>query len=73
MNLDLLKKGSVSDIASIVRCLYHRSKVKELPIQERKLSDKMQKRRNRSSSERCEGTRKKGYIADSAIPKEIFK
>ncbi|MDR0474467.1 MAG: CarD family transcriptional regulator [Treponema sp.] len=39
MNLDLLKKGSVMDIASIVRSLYHRSKVKELPIQERKLYD----------------------------------
>jgi CarD family transcriptional regulator len=39
MNLDLLKKGSVRDIASIVRSLYHRSKVKELPIQERKLYD----------------------------------
>jgi CarD family transcriptional regulator len=39
MNLDLLKKGSIRDIASIVRSLYHRSKVKELPIQERKLYD----------------------------------
>jgi CarD family transcriptional regulator len=39
MNLDLLKKGSVSDIAMIVRSLYHRSKVKELPILERKLYD----------------------------------
>jgi CarD family transcriptional regulator len=39
MNLDLLKKGSVMDIASIVRSLYHRSKVKELPILERKLYD----------------------------------
>ncbi|MDR1507354.1 MAG: CarD family transcriptional regulator [Treponema sp.] len=38
-NLDLLKKGSVSDIAVIVRSLYHRSKVKELPILERKLYD----------------------------------
>ena len=37
MNLDLLKKGSITDIAQIVRCLYNRSKVKELPIQERKL------------------------------------
>ena len=36
-NLDLLKKGTVGDIAAIVRCLYHRSKVKELPILERKL------------------------------------
>jgi CarD family transcriptional regulator len=39
MNLDLLKKGSVADIAAIVRSLYHRSKVKELPIMERKLYD----------------------------------
>ncbi|MCL2444396.1 MAG: CarD family transcriptional regulator [Treponema sp.] len=39
MNLELLKKGSVRDIASIVRSLYHRSKVKELPILERKLYD----------------------------------
>jgi CarD family transcriptional regulator len=39
MNLDLLKKGSITDIAMIVRSLYHRSKVKELPILERKLYD----------------------------------
>ena len=39
MNLDLLKKGSVRDIAAIVRSLYHRSKIKELPILERKLYD----------------------------------
>ena len=39
MNMDLLKKGSVMDIAAIVRSLYHRSKVKELPILERKLYD----------------------------------
>ena len=39
MNLDLLKKGSVLDIATVVRTLYHRSKVKELPILERKLYD----------------------------------
>jgi CarD family transcriptional regulator len=39
MNLDLLKKGSIRDISSIVRSLYHRSKVKELPILERKLYD----------------------------------
>ena len=38
-NMDLLKKGSVNDIATIVRSLYHRSKVKELPILERKLYD----------------------------------
>ncbi|MDR3276467.1 MAG: CarD family transcriptional regulator [Treponema sp.] len=39
MNLDLLKQGSVLDIATIVRTLYRRSKVKELPILERKLYD----------------------------------
>ncbi|MDR1636126.1 MAG: CarD family transcriptional regulator, partial [Treponema sp.] len=39
MNLELLKKGSVTDIAMIVRSLYHRSKVKELPVLERKLYD----------------------------------
>jgi CarD family transcriptional regulator len=39
MNLDLLKKGSVKDIATVVRTLYHRSKIKELPILERKLFD----------------------------------
>ena len=43
MNLDLLKKGSIEDITNIVRCLYHRSKVKELPIQERKLYDTARK------------------------------
>lgn len=39
MNLDLLKQGSVRDIATVVRTLYHRKKVKELPIMERKLYD----------------------------------
>ena len=43
MNLELLKKGSVQDIATIVRCLYHRSKIKELPILERKLYDSEKK------------------------------
>ena len=43
MKLDLLKKGTVEDIASIVRCLYHRSKIKDLPIQERKLYDSAKK------------------------------
>lgn len=43
MNLDLLKKGSISDIATIVRCLYNRSKIKELPILERKLYDSAKK------------------------------
>jgi CarD family transcriptional regulator len=39
MNLDLLKQGSVVNIAKGVRTLYHRSKIKELPILERKLFD----------------------------------
>ncbi len=39
MNLDLLKAGSVRDIATVVRALYHRSRIKELPILERKLYD----------------------------------
>ncbi|MBN1648900.1 MAG: CarD family transcriptional regulator [Spirochaetales bacterium] len=39
MNVDLLKSGSVTDIAQVVRTLYHRSKIKELPILERKLFD----------------------------------
>ena len=43
MNLDLLKKGTVKDIATIIRCLYNRSKVKELPILERKLYDSAKK------------------------------
>ena len=43
MNLELLKKGSIADIAQIVRCLYNRSKVKELPIQDRKLYDSAKK------------------------------
>lgn len=43
LNMDLLKKGTVSDIAMIVRSLYHRSKVKELPILERKLYDSAKK------------------------------
>ena len=43
MNLELLKKGSIADISQIVRCLYNRSKVKELPMQERKLYDSAKK------------------------------
>lgn len=39
MNVDLLKKGAVTDIATVVTTLYHRSKIKELPILERKLYD----------------------------------
>lgn len=43
MNMDLLKKGSIGDIATIVRGLYYRGKIKELPIQERKLYDNAKK------------------------------
>jgi len=43
MNLDLLKSGDITDIALVVRNLYHRSKVKELPILERKLYDSAMK------------------------------
>ena len=39
INLDRLRKGNVTDTASVVTTLYHRSKVKELPILERKLYD----------------------------------
>lgn len=39
MNYDLLKKGNIMDIAKVVRALYYRSKIKELPIMERKLFD----------------------------------
>jgi len=39
MNLDLLKSGTIEDIATVVKTLYHRSKIKELPILERKLYD----------------------------------
>ena len=43
MNLDHLKNGDTPDIALVVRNLYHRSKVKELPILERKLYDSAMK------------------------------
>ena len=39
MNLELVRKGEIADIASVVTKLYHRSKIKELPILERKLYD----------------------------------
>ena len=39
MNLDLLQEGSIGSIARVVQILYHRSKIKELPVQERKLYD----------------------------------
>jgi CarD family transcriptional regulator len=39
MNVELLKQGSIASFARVVQSLYHRSKVKELPVQERKLYD----------------------------------
>jgi CarD family transcriptional regulator len=39
MNEDLLRQGSITSIAKVVQALYHRSKIKELPVQERKLYD----------------------------------
>ena len=39
MNVDLLRQGSIESIAKVVQALYHRSKIKELPVQERKLYD----------------------------------
>lgn len=39
MNVELLKQGSIDSIARVVQILYHRSKIKELPVQERKLYD----------------------------------
>ena len=38
-NLELLKKGTIKDVAQLVKTLYDRSISKELPIQERKLYD----------------------------------
>lgn len=37
MNMDLFKSGKVLDVCSVIRTLYHRGKIKELPIQEKKL------------------------------------
>ena len=42
-NLELLKKGTISDIVRVVKTLYDRSTTKELPIQERKLFDNASK------------------------------
>lgn len=39
MNMDLVKEGSIFSIVKVVQGLFHRSKVKELPVQERKLYD----------------------------------
>ena len=39
MNVELLREGSINSIARVVQTLYHRSKIKELPVQERRLYD----------------------------------
>ena len=39
MNQELMKKGTLGAVAQVVNSLYRRSKVKELPVQERKLYD----------------------------------
>lgn len=39
MNVDLVKEGSIASIVKVVKGLYHRSQIKELPVQERKLYD----------------------------------
>lgn len=39
MNVDLVKDGTIESVAKVVQILYHRSKIKELPVQERKLFD----------------------------------
>lgn len=39
MNVDLIKEGSIGSVVKVVQGLYHRSKIKELPVQERKLYD----------------------------------
>ncbi|MBQ7613395.1 MAG: CarD family transcriptional regulator [Spirochaetaceae bacterium] len=37
MNMDLFKSGKILDICTVIRSLYHRGKMKDLPIQEKKL------------------------------------
>lgn len=36
-NMDLFKSGNIFDLCTVIRSLYHRGKVKELPIQEKNL------------------------------------
>ncbi len=36
-NQELIRTGTIGAIAKVVQSLYHRSKIKELPVQERKL------------------------------------
>jgi len=39
LNKELLKEGTIENVATVVKSLYKRSQVKELPVQERKLYD----------------------------------
>ncbi len=39
MNQELMKQGTLGAVAQVVNSLYRRSKIKELPVQERKLYD----------------------------------
>lgn len=39
MNVDLVREGSLESVTKVVQGLYLRSKIKELPVQERKLYD----------------------------------
>lgn len=39
LNMNLIKEGSILSITKVVQGLYQRSKIKELPVQERKLYD----------------------------------
>lgn len=65
-NLDLVKEGSISSISKVVQGLYHRSKIKELPVQERKLYDNA----IRLLIDECSYSMKKD---PDVIEKEIFE
>lgn len=36
-NVELVQQGSIGNVAKVVQALHHRSRIKELPVQERKL------------------------------------
>lgn len=36
-NVELVQQGSIGNVAKVVQALFHRSRIKELPVQERKL------------------------------------
>lgn len=40
INLDLIKRSNMEDIAKVVKSLYHRSRTKEIPTMEKKIYDK---------------------------------